>query len=657
MYGRPIHRSERDFAAIIADVFDREMRIAVRNRDIAVHTAEAVGYTMRQCMGNVINYITDAYNSDELYPEDIERWVRDNFDDLVNSFLNAIAAAEEEDRRRGGNYGGYYQPINGGRYPSYGRGGLSNMQFVDRQRANEVTDWYARRREYDRNNGVDPYRYTGRQQKQTSGFGLGAGRNAPTDENGNPLFGYGSRSQAEVPIRSGYNNNQRQNDRFTRNLPQDNNDGRSNYERRRDEELARRDDERRARLAAMGSKQVEEDNRRLGNPTTIGDRRTTTTVEPGKPVMTSGTEMNGHYAIVRNTQKNELEVVSTLDNDIVQSHSNNLYTLDRRETILVGNTTVIDSKQMTVKAPTQTFQSAFDIIESDDPKLQTPDNYAHVVEWTEMTVNKVESFGHQFLDAAAKIRSGFSEKSLNNQTKLVNMCITLNDFDEFVRNVIKVQFVNTWNSLSRLVFVDPENPEHDLSVESFDQLMSLYPNSGGVALPKKAEATVAYYMRRGEADYAEKIDYVMDSVIENFLGKNTGIMDVNESERRLNCLAAFDDDIPVILGKSKKPRDLSIMTDEEKKMLASRFSADYLLRNRAKSAIVTNLDVNELMRHKLINVVEASDIATAQVFRHILDENRVYDVYTSDGNSLTYRFTIARSAADPNILIIKRYTR
>lgn len=387
----------------------------------------------------------------------------------------------------------------------------------------------------------------------------------------------------------------------------------SNLSPRRDDANAERD--RRAAAAAAGSQREREKDRRQGlnQPVEQTAPVEKKVVFPDKP----GTTYMPGYAVIANKDQNKQIQITTVPTEVAQPTNNNLYQLDSRDNVIVGNTFPVDTRKYYVKCPTKCFDHAFGIIQYDDPTVISPKYWSYFVTFLKVDIGRAPGIGLQILQAQDKVKSIVSAKQLNPQTKLMNLAIALNELPERIRNYFIGKLLRKWNILAMTCFAIPAQPNAFLSAASLEQLQSFYPDTLGASDQSVIEKTAAL-MSASKHNYADRLNAAVHHVLQTTFEGRCGFVDVRKG-LNLEMLSMFDR-LPFVVDKNKRPSSLAQMTDEEKSTLGQMFAADWVCTVDACHAIVSNLTPSDLKVERPVTCISATDAAVPAYYREVLGD-------------------------------------
>lgn len=359
----------------------------------------------------------------------------------------------------------------------------------------------------------------------------------------------------------------------------------------------------------------------------------------------------GRFSVISNRGVEALSVTTTTK-EVVQPANNALYANAGRQAVVVNNNDlIVDSRELQVRAPVTNMENAYNIALTDDGTIVEAEKFSHGVEYLEMKVHKLDGYGKELIEASKRISDIVKDKKTN-QTKLTGIQIALDDFSPLVRKAVQAQILSAWNSMAKVCLVDPENPENALVFDDFDSLMCVYPGANQTKLTAKVAVLIDKLMAASVSAYKNTVETCMGQALESVFGRKCGFISPDENPKTLNCLAAFDN-IPIVVGKDKRVRDIALMSDEEKKQLVELFTKDYILQIRRKNAIVTNLNFDDILDSERINVVNATDIPVAQYLRTVLKKDVAVDLYSRNDAGVISHIATCGMASNGNGITLR----
>lgn len=423
---------------------------------------------------------------------------------------------------------------------------------------------------------------------------------------------------------------------------------RSNQEYRDD---ARREtpEERRSRLAKEGSvREREKDHRQATN-----QPEPTCEIPKEKDITTEqGITYTDHYAIIGNRDNEKSVVVDISPVSVTQPTNNSLYSVEKRENVVLNKSSIVDTRIFYAKCPMRSIRDVWNMIKYNDSSIMNAAHWCHHILYYRVNVYNTPGIGETVVDVMNKVRMVVEDKQSEPQIKLLNISVVLNEYPEEIRAIFAAKLLRNWNALAMTCFADPAKPNTYLAAATLDQLRSFYPDAAGNNDPA-TQAKLASLMSASKYKYQDRLNAAVRYAIAMTFEKKNGFVNMQDLNK-LPYLAVFDS-LPFVINKNKRPRDLGSMTEDEKKELAAAFTKDWVCTVDGQAAIITNMSAREYTTSKNVTCISATDLPIPQYFRATLDQGKSYLLYKTDPDAKDYIKYLGHLglASDDDVMLVK----
>lgn len=374
-----------------------------------------------------------------------------------------------------------------------------------------------------------------------------------------------------------------------------------------------------SRLAAAASNRSRERERQIG----MGRVRNNTSVEPPieipKPkAVQPGVMLSDDFACVESISATECAIQLTQHD--TGAAENMLYDEVEHATILADGAISIDFRELEINTPFMSVGNVINMLRWSDAMMFNPEAYCHVVHFPKLSFAPFPKMGEQLLEAGHVIKKIYTESTgRNNADILAEMAAALNQCNPTVRTVIQARLLKRWNTVAKCLFPIPEAPNDYLAATSWEHLMRFFSiNSSSTAITDPTLQTIKTkvdgFVKMCGKEYASAVNGVMGECLTSLYDADYGFL--NLRNKNLEYLTSWDA-CPICVEKKYRPRDLSKMTDDQKKALGGMFHQDYICFTEKMSFIVTNLKLDDMLIHPSVNHVLAGDIPSGQVLKSL----------------------------------------
>ena len=384
-----------------------------------------------------------------------------------------------------------------------------------------------------------------------------------------------------------------------------------------------RSDDRRSRLAREGSEDLQQrrynDGVNRPNPERVeAAAKSNKTDLPGDTVFDT-------YAIVAGDGGEPLSIVA--DPAAITETTCNLYKQSNKTNALVGGTVAIQSTKLDIHTPVTALENAAALVEFDDATIFQPENFCHFFNYHRVSIHRHDGSGEDVLRANNLISAIVSDSKGPINERLAAIAAKLNEVQVWTRKLFVARVLRRWNTYARCNMVIPSSPDQCLLARNWEQLMSLFPDAQIVDndLGERMAQVLKFY---NTAQYTTYIKDGMDWVLRSVFGGRNGFIDVRNNNLEY---VALDDKVPFVIDRKYRARELYKMNADQQKQLGAMFTKDWFCSVDQATAVVTNLDLSDVMPHSRINCVSATDSPIVQILRSSMKKpRRVYPVFNYD---------------------------
>lgn len=409
-------------------------------------------------------------------------------------------------------------------------------------------------------------------------------------------------------------------------------------------------EERRARLAQEGSRREREKDKcqAMNQP----EPKYNEVPKESNTMTEQGITYTDHYAIIGNQDNEKNITIDISPVSVTQPTNNSLYSVEKRENVVINKTSIVDTRTFYVKCPMRSIRDVWNMIKYDDPSIMNAAHWCHHILYYRINVYNTPGMGEIIVDAMNKIKTVSEDKQYEPQIKLLNISVVLNEYPEDIRAIFAAKLLRNWNALAMTCFADPAKPNVYLAASTLDQLRSFYPDAAGNNDPA-TQAKLASLMASSKYKYKDRLDEAVRYALAMTFEKKNGFVNMNDLTK-LPYISVFDS-LPFVINKNKRPRDLGSMTEDEKKELAAAFTKDWVCTVDGQAAIITNMSAKEYTTHKNVTCIAATDLPIPQYFRATLQQGRSYLLYKTDPDAKDYIKYLGHLglATDEDVMLVK----
>lgn len=277
------------------------------------------------------------------------------------------------------------------------------------------------------------------------------------------------------------------------------------------------------------------------------------------------------------------------------------------------NGSVINSSNYDLSVPVVNTKEAIDLVKEAVPNLTDQEQWIANIQYKELVVKKLPSFGSEAKDAFRAINDKLG--NINTLKDISNIIIPVfkKQITE-VREYLETLVIDRVNDLFRTSLYLPDNPSAYPTVKSWNGIFQLVDEAN-----KEENDYVSYMFERLGDEYVNRVFLcVKSALIDIFEDDGDGTEVVVDTENNGCSLLAKLSEITCIAGKYRFC-DYGHAPVSHMESLTKQFNRDYLVHKLNQMVLVTNIDIDAMLGTVATNtVVDVIGNLPQHVIYHLL---------------------------------------